>query len=165
MNECIPVVKHNTLKSYWSAELSERKQASVDAHQLWILCDRPRSGLVNKLRLDAKYKYKLAMKQAVLNDSIEFDDEISNRYLHKDMNNFWRKWNNRFSKQNISPAYINGCCKDKDIAEVFCTNFSSVSLDSYKDNSSVIQCLNRLHELVDTEVYEGTFMSCLTCLM
>jgi len=91
MNECIPVVKHNTLKSYWSAELSERKQASVDAHQLWILCDRPRSGLVNKLRLDAKYKYKLAMKQAVLNDSIEFDDEISNLYLHKDMNNFWRK--------------------------------------------------------------------------
>ena len=49
--------------------------------------------------------------------------------------------------------------KTKILLKFFCTNFSSVSFDSYKENSSVIQCLNRLHELVDTEVYEGTFMN------
>jgi len=48
------------------------------------LCDAPRSGLVNKIRLEAKYKYKLAMKHAMANNQIELDDEILNLYLRRD---------------------------------------------------------------------------------
>jgi len=36
----IPVIQENALKSFWSAELNEAKQASIDAHSLWILCGK-----------------------------------------------------------------------------------------------------------------------------
>jgi len=66
MYECIRAVRNNFYKAFWTEELTALKQASVDAHNLWRLCDAPRSGLVNKIRLKAKYKYKMALKQAVI---------------------------------------------------------------------------------------------------
>ena len=85
MDETIPLLKQNTLNSFWSAELDELKQASTNAHNLWVLCDEPRQGIINKMRLDAKYKYKLALKHASMNESLEFDDELSNHFLRKDI--------------------------------------------------------------------------------
>jgi len=76
MYECVPAVRSNFYKSFWTEELTAVKQASIDAHNLWRLCDAPRSGLVNKIRLESKYKYKLALKQAMINNQIELDDEI-----------------------------------------------------------------------------------------
>ena len=51
MYECIPAVRNNFYKAFWTEELTALKQASIDAHNLWRLCDAPRSGLVNKIRL------------------------------------------------------------------------------------------------------------------
>jgi len=68
------------VSSIWSAELDELKQASINAHNLWVLCNRPRQGIINKMRLDANYKYKLAIKHASMNESLEFDDELSNHF-------------------------------------------------------------------------------------
>ena len=92
MYECIPAVRNNFYKAFWTEELTALKQASIDAHNLWRLCDAPRSGLVNKIRLEAKYKYKMA-----LNNKIEIDDEISNLYLRKDIDKSWQRWNTHFS--------------------------------------------------------------------
>jgi len=64
MKEYIPVLRQGTLKPYWREELQELKKASIDAYNLWKLCDRPRSELVNKLRIESKYKYKHALKVA-----------------------------------------------------------------------------------------------------
>ena len=52
MNEYIPVLRQGTLKPYWCEELQELKKASIDAYNLWKLCDRPRNLLVNKLRIE-----------------------------------------------------------------------------------------------------------------
>jgi len=73
------------------------------------------------MRLDAKYKYKLAIKHASMNENLEFDDELSNHFLRKDMTKFRRHWNTRFSKRSVRPTNVNGYCKDEDIAELFCT--------------------------------------------
>jgi len=43
---------------------------------------------VNKIRLEAKYKYKTALRQAMNEEHMELDDELSNLYLRKDMNRF-----------------------------------------------------------------------------
>jgi len=75
MYEYVPAVRSNFYKSFWTEELTALKQASIDAHNLWRLCDASRSGLVNKIRLEAKYKYKLALN-AMVNNQIELDDEI-----------------------------------------------------------------------------------------
>ena len=31
------------------------------------------------------------------NEHMELDDELSNLYLHKDMNRFWQKWSAKFN--------------------------------------------------------------------
>lgn len=104
MYECVPAVRSNFYKSFWTEELTALKQASIDAHNLWRLCGAPRSGLVNKIRLEAKYRYKLALKHAMVNNQIELDDEISSLYLRKDMDKFWQRWSSRFSNKSCKPS-------------------------------------------------------------
>jgi len=60
----------------------------------------------------------------MLNEAQDLDDEISNLYMLKDMNQFWQKWNSRFFHKNCSPSVINGVglSGDKKIADVFCDN-------------------------------------------
>ena len=72
------------------------KQASVEAYKLWKQCDKPKDDLINKLKLEAKYKYKIALQQAMHNEGMELDDELSNLYLHKDVNKFWQRWSAKF---------------------------------------------------------------------
>jgi len=69
-NYNIPFVHSNTFKSFWTSELSELKEASYNAHQLWILCGKPNSGIVNDLRRESKYKYKLALRQAMRQEEL-----------------------------------------------------------------------------------------------
>jgi len=91
INECIPVLRHGALKSYWCEELQELKKASIDAY-LWMLCDRPRDGIVNRMRIESKYKYKHALRAADRKDNLEFDDKLSELYLAKNMDDFWIQW-------------------------------------------------------------------------
>jgi len=42
------------------------------------------------MRLESKYKYKMAMKRAELQPQLDFDDELSNYYATKDTNSFYR---------------------------------------------------------------------------
>jgi len=43
-----------------------------------------------------------------MNEGLEFDDELSNHLLRKDMTKFWRHWNTRLSKRNARPTNVNG---------------------------------------------------------
>jgi len=85
------MIPHNSQKPYWCPELQELKQASIDAHNLWKLCDKSRSGIVNRLRLESKYKYKLAIRELSYRKDQEFDDNLSDLYLRKSMDKFWVK--------------------------------------------------------------------------
>ena len=152
----IPVIKENTLKSFWSAELNEAKQASIDAHSLWILCGKPHSGLINDLRRNSKYRYKLAIRQARLTEEMELDDEISQLYLKKNVDKFWKKWHTKFSSnRNLVPSNINGLTEDHEIASVFCSHFSNVCFDSYAVSEPLIEFLNRLHSVIATEEFHS----------
>jgi len=150
-NYNIPFVQVNTFKPFWSSELSELKEASYNAHQLWILCDKPNSGLVNNLRRESKYKYKLALRQAMRQEELQIDDEISNLYLKKDVNKFWMKWNSKFNKSSCYPSNIGGHTKNSDIAVAFSDAFSDVYFDSYSDAPSYIKCLDKVHSVIRDE--------------
>ena len=73
MDDCVPLCNERLFHSFWSSELSDLKQASIDAHALWLLCDKPRSGVVNRIRLSAKYSYKHALRDAMLNEAHDLD--------------------------------------------------------------------------------------------
>jgi len=97
------------------------------------------------MRLESKYKYKRAIKQAIRQDNMEFDDELSNLWLNKDMTKFWNKWNSRFSKRSTTPDHINDCYDDKNIADLFSSHFASAQYNSYADADITVNYLNSLH--------------------
>ena len=76
MNECIPVLRHAVLKPYWCEESQEFKKASIDAYNLWMLCDRPRDGIVNRMQIESKH----ALRAAAHNDNLEFEYKLSELY-------------------------------------------------------------------------------------
>jgi len=86
---CVPKVNCNHFISFWTEELG-LKNASIDTHALWKLCDEPRSGIVNKIRLENNCRYKCARRRVAFNAEMRFDDEISNLYMKKTLLNFGR---------------------------------------------------------------------------
>ena len=58
----IPLVRCDTFKPYWNAELQQLKEDSVQAHLAWTAVGRSRQGWMNNFRLHCKYKYKIAIK-------------------------------------------------------------------------------------------------------
>lgn len=150
-NGCIPLIRQGILKSYWSDELNELKKASVEAHQLWLAFGKPNGGVINDIRKNSKYKYKLAIRNAIHMADVEDDDELSQLYLKKDITKFWKKWNSRFLKHDSVPTSVNGCTKDADIAEEFSKSFSNVYFDSYSDGKLFSECLLKLRDNISSE--------------
>jgi len=87
----IPVTQCNSSKPYWSGELQQLKEDSMQANKAWLACGKPRQGWLNRLRLHTKYKYKAAIRHAAHAFEWDLDDELSQVYLRKDMEKFWKK--------------------------------------------------------------------------
>ena len=86
-------------KHYWSAALSDLKTNSKDAFDMWQLCGKPSTGALFDLMKDAKYKYKLAVRQAIRTYEGKFSDELYEHLLSKDMNSFWKTWSSKAGKK------------------------------------------------------------------
>ena len=118
-HNCIPQVQRSALKHYWSAALSDLKTNSRDSYDMWLLCGRPNCGAVFDLMKDAKYKYKLAVRQAIRIYEGRFSDELFEHLLNKDMNNFWKTWSSKTCKNVLTVAHIDGEADDHKIADIF----------------------------------------------
>ena len=81
---------------------------------------------------------------------LDFDDELSNLYVRKDTNAFWRKWNGRFSKRATVPLNIDRVSNNAEIANFFCESFSSAQFNSYSNNADYIDCIKNV-QLTDKE--------------
>lgn len=61
--------------------MDDLKQQSVLTHNLWKSAGSPRSGDCFEIMKDAKYKYKLAVRDAANEFEGRLDDELLNSYL------------------------------------------------------------------------------------
>src|SRR3989442_722394 len=62
----IPRIPHCALKPFWNEYLDELKQKSMTWHSIWLSAGRPLSGLIHKIKVSTKLKYKLAIKEAFI---------------------------------------------------------------------------------------------------
>ena len=131
---CVPKIRCHALKAYWNAELDELKQKSIDWHIVWKECGRPRSGVINNVRLHAKYKYKQAISNAALEYEAKHCDELYEQLSKKDSTEFWKCWNAKYRKRLHAAIPIEGRVKDKEIAELFRDHIAEVSQNT--DNST-----------------------------
>src|SRR5207248_10120495 len=55
----------------------------------------PSSRLIHKIKLSAKLKYKLAIKDAFIKHDCQYNDELYNHFLNKRIPEFWKSWNKK----------------------------------------------------------------------
>jgi len=82
--------------------LTKLKQASVEAHDLWKVCDRPKQDDVFMQMKRAKLAYKQAIKTNRVDKESYFSDELNDLLLNKDVAGFWRSWNAKMGGVEIS---------------------------------------------------------------
>lgn len=123
----IPKIPANALKHYWSDALDDLKYDSIAAHNIWKSAGRPQSGPIYESHRNAKYKYKLAIRDAANQFEDKFNDELLESYMNKNFNSFWRSWKRKTCSKSPRTNCVNGRTKDTDIANVFAEHFSDLS--------------------------------------
>ena len=74
----------------------------------------------------AKYRYKLAIRDAANQFEDKFNDELLDSYMNNEFNNFWRCWKKKTSNKSPRTSNVDGCTADIDIANKFADHFSVV---------------------------------------
>jgi Reverse transcriptase (RNA-dependent DNA polymerase) len=134
---CIPKVPVGALKHYWSAALDEFKQSSITSYRMWVVQGKPKRGVYFKQMKDAKYKYKLALKNVVHEYENRFSDELLDNLSNKNMHSFLKYWNAKNSGKKSFIPNIDGCCSDEKIAQVFLNKFKcNVNVMSVNESNS-----------------------------
>jgi len=139
-NSNIPKVPKNAMKHYWSITLDELKGNSLSRYRIWVAACKPKQGTILNDMKDAKYKYKLAVRDAVRSYESRFSDYLFDHLLSKDMQGFWKVWAHKTCKSVISVDLIDGKTDDLEIANAFrdslnvCSNRKdSIDVDIIQD--------------------------------
>ena len=121
----LPRKKHGLAKHFWTEELSQMKQRSVDAYSLWKLDGCPRSGITFLEKNNAHLQYKRALRKAKVSCDREISDELSYELLSHNSEKFWQNWN-RIESRNYDISSMDGKISHLDIANTFANTFSKV---------------------------------------
>jgi len=99
----------------------------MEATDMWRCAGCPFSGSVNDNRLQCKYRYKLAIKEAIANAVDDFNDETYKYFMRKDHKEFWKAWRKKFcSSSKKVTKVLNGKYGDAAICAEFTHHFQSV---------------------------------------
>jgi len=122
-NLYIPKINKSAYKHYWSAALNELKHESIVAFDLWKAAGKPSIGPLYEGKNHAKYKYKLAIRDAAKLAEEDFSNDLYDVLCDKDYKQFWKTWKN---KTKGSPTNIGSVCGSmipQEIANKFADHF------------------------------------------
>ena len=121
----VPVVNKNSLKFWWSCQLSQLKSDSVESNKLWINAGRPRSGPVFSQRQSSRAAYRRELRHNQQYFKNYYSDSLHDALMRKNGNSFWKCWRSKFETRanNLS---ICGSVDDEFVANKFFDYFSGV---------------------------------------
>jgi len=88
-------------KFWWTEELDDLKAATMEATSVWRCAGCLRSGPVNENRLQCKYRYNLAIKEAAADADRCFNDDLYDKLCVKDDQAFWKSWRKKFCSHSL----------------------------------------------------------------
>lgn len=118
----VPKVKAGAIKHWWTDGLTDLKQASIDAHDLWVAWGRPKQGEIFRLMKRAKLDYKSALRTVDRDGDLHVSNELHECLLAKDMTAFWSNWRTKFGKPT-NASVIDGSTCGSQIADKFADYF------------------------------------------
>ena len=151
----LPRKKHGFAKSFWSDELTQLKQKSLDAHNLWKSCSCPRNGPIFDEKVRSHLNYKSQLRKSKSDTDRELSEELSQNLLEKDSNSFWQSWNQINGSLDPPSSMIDGFIKYDDIANCFSRSFSSVYVDSPSNDALKHKFFRDYHDYYAKHCYEN----------
>ena len=140
----LPRHKPGTEKEWWSENLTDLRNKSIEIQTLWIEQGRPRQGPVHEERLRIRAAYKRAIRAAQRAPKQAAWDRLHTTLAEKDTNSFWKSWKSLYNtnKCHLAPV-VNGCSSKQAIANSFkdsfqnnCTPNSREKVDSLNEQFS-----------------------------
>ena len=125
-DQCLPRRKHGISKPYWSSELTELKQKSIDAHELWRSCNSPRSGPIFDEKQRCNYAYKRYLRKSKTETRTSLSSQLSDNLLTKDKDSFWKNWNQLNGKSRSLSSMIDGFIDHDAISNRFADVFRGI---------------------------------------
>jgi len=119
--------------------MSELKQRSIDTHQLWQVCGRPRSGPIYRERCHAKAEYRRAMRYKSKMANVRISNDLHDQLLTKDCTSFWRTWKNKVNNRRTTASQIDGYSNASDIATVFVKRFRQACLPNSLERNAELR--------------------------
>ena len=89
-NCTVSKVKTAVSKHWWSTDLQNEKNKSIDLHHIWVDAGRPRSGPIFDLFKKQKYAYKFAVRNAKCDSELSITNDLHDALCCKDAGGFWK---------------------------------------------------------------------------
>ena len=121
----LPRKKHGVARHFWSDELTDLKQKSIDSCELWKLAGCPRSGPIFCEKQKSHYNYKIAVRRAKKDANKEVNNDLNDALASHDYNTFWKRFNStNANSENV--CRIDGFVDEQQISNSFKNTFSNV---------------------------------------
>ena len=115
-------------KSWWTSDLDELKQRSIEITELWKNEGRPHSGPTNATRLHVRAEYRRCIKVAHSSENQANWNKLHTQFIEKDTDSFWKSWKRLYNKNgsHLHPV-VNGTSSKQEIANAFKDHFMAHS--------------------------------------
>ena len=156
-NCTIPCVANNSMKHWWSDELDDLKNRSIDSHRIWVTANKPRSGAIFEIYKQDKYAYKLKIRKSREEKELDISNDLHDALCCRDNSSFWKILNSKFnsSKNNMGHKMVGGLVDPDEISDAFSNYFRDICKPNSSDKNMLLRCKFE-HRFVN---YVGDFLT------
>ena len=125
----LPRHKPGVEKEWWTTNLTDIRNQSINIHRRWLAEGKPRQGLLHLERLRIRSIYKKSLRDAQKAPKQEAWNRLHSTMLSNDTDTFWKSWRTLYAKNKSSfPPVVDGHSSKSAIATSFQENFESNAL-------------------------------------
>ena len=115
---------HN--QPFWSNDLNELKQRSIQCCRFWKVNGSPRFGEIYECKRKCSGQYKAAIRAAKSKSDTKLNDRLYNHLTAKNSNEFWKALRSKKRDSDALVTRVNGETSEKGIANSFRNHFMQV---------------------------------------
>ena len=128
-DSALPRYKPGIEKDWWTDDLSQLRDSSIDIQNLWIGEGRPRQGPIHEERLRIRAAYKRAIRAAQRAPKQAAWNQLHSSLADSDSDTFWKSWKKIYNKnKSHRPPVVEGCSSGEAIADCFKNCFEKIPL-------------------------------------
>ena len=136
--QAVPQRHKGYYRFWWSQELNELKEKSIDSHRSWKEAGKPHSGPIFSAYISNKLNYKRRIRKSQETESQTYTNDLHDALLKKQGTDFWKCWNSKFDIKNRHSLHINGIKDTNEILNKFVEHFQAISTSSTASGAKLL---------------------------